>query len=156
MRFLSCLLIVFVLSLPTTAAELPEHPDFSFITIGWADEVLGYQDYVSNEEGVFGRSSRAYAYMEVIGFTHEPTEVGYASHLTVSVSLHSASGRRLFGQDDLIDHHAVEVNPPDSVWFYIWVDIPWWAPSGEYEASVVVRDLLGEEVIEHSQKLMVR
>ncbi len=156
MRYLLGFLIVCAVSLGGIAGELREHDGFSFTTIDWADDVLGYQDYIPNPEGVFSRSSRAYAYMEISGFAYDTTEAGYASHLTVSVSLHSASGRRLFRQNDLVDYDAVDKTPPDTIWFYIWVDIPWWTPHGDYTASVLVRDMIGEQEIQHDERLTIR
>lgn len=115
-----------------------------FVKAEWAYEVRGEGDYDPNPSGVFSRNSRAYAYLEVEGFTVGDGGTDPLVDLRVDVVLRSNSGLKLYSQENLVEYTLNSLAaPPSRVWFYIWVDVPWWAPRTTYEAEVIVRDLVG-------------
>ncbi|HHX02065.1 MAG TPA: hypothetical protein GX739_05260 [Firmicutes bacterium] len=161
------ILLVLLASLvcnPTAAAELPselpasakaEEAGFRFSDMGWSKEEDNFFEYVPNQ-GVFERGKRVYGFMEVTGFENYYTNEIYHIDLTVDVYLKTGFGLRLFGQRDVIEFDDTAKEPIEDIWFYLWVDIPWWAPPGSYIAEVVVRDRIGNQKIVHSERIRVR
>jgi len=147
-------LLVLILSLvcsPAWAAET----GFRFSDMGWSREEDNFFEYVPNE-GVFERGKRVYGFMEVTEFANEYADGVYRIDLTVDVYLKTTFGLRLFGQRDVIEFDDHDTEPIETIWFYLWVDIPWWAPRGTYIAEVVVRDRIGNQNIVHSERIRVR
>lgn len=127
-----------------------------FVVAEWAYEVRGEADYDPNPSGVFQRGSRAYAYLEVEGFA-VGTEAGEpVVDLRVDVALRSRGGLKLFYQAGLVEFTLTQpAFPPERVWFYIWVDIPWWAPRATYRAEVTVRDLVAQKDVSLEREITV-
>lgn len=151
------MVIVFLLlfTVLTNTGVVQATDSFHFVNVGWAYEVRGYKDYDLNTDGTFPRGSRAYAYLEVEGFSSTEHDDGYLSDLAVDVSLRTRQGILLFRQTDLVDYHAIDRHPPSTLWFYIWVDIPRWAPRATYIAEVTVRDRVGDSAITKAQEIQV-
>ena len=77
--------------------------------------------------------------------------------LRVDIALRSGWGVKLFSQEDLVEYTLPQeaFPPPETVWFYIWVDIPWWAPRATYRAEVTVRDLVSGEAVSLEREITV-
>ncbi|NLM40632.1 MAG: hypothetical protein GX205_11320 [Firmicutes bacterium] len=151
--------VLCLLSLHGAAQEAPADEmqnQIRFVTAEWAHEVRGERDYDPNPTGVFSRNSRAYAYLEVEGFSVGKSGVGPIVDLRVDVVLRSNNGLKLYSQENLVEYtlHS-PAEPPDRVWFYIWVDVPWWAPRTSYQAEVIVRDLVGETKVIESSPIVI-
>lgn len=159
MRIFVGLLVFLILFVPigVTFAEdsAGEQSGLRFSDMGWSDEEDDYFEYEPNQ-GVFKRGSRVYAFMEVSGFTSDYQDGYYTIDLTVDVYLKTTFGLRLFGQRDVIEFDDRTKEPLECVWFYLYVDIPWWAPPASYIAEVVVRDRLSGVEVVHQEKLTVR
>ncbi len=153
---MTILVFCLVLLTVTVCAESPEETGMQFIQIGWANEVLGYNDYVLNEDGVFRRGERAYAYLEVEGYATSQEGEYTVTDIAVDVALRASFGLRLFYQQDLIDYRQLHQTAPDTLWFYIWVDIPTLAPSATYIAEVIIRDRISGEILKHQERVVVR
>ncbi len=157
--------LFFSLSVPSLAAVEPlydlnetqniiaENP-LRFSDMGWSHDEDDFFEYVPNE-GVFKRGTRVYAYMEVVGFTSQMVDEYNKIDLSVDVYLKTSFGLRLFRQLDVIEFDDMTKEPQDRIWFYLYVDIPWWAPRGTYIAEVVVRDRLDNLQASHEEKLIV-
>lgn len=128
---------------------------FHFSDLAWSESLDTWEDYRPNE-AVFSRGTRAYAYIEVTGFTNEEIGGEYQHDLTVDIYLRTGIGIRLFNQKNVIEFEEVTSFFQESVSFYIWVDIPWWAPSAAYYAEVIVHDRINETEIRHEEKLTIQ
>ena len=126
-----------------------------FSDLGWSKDENDFFEYVPNE-GVFERGTRVWGFMEVTGFESYFADGLYYNDLTVDVFLKTGFGLRLFGKRDVIEFNDGTDEPQEYIWFFLWVDIPWWAPPGTYIAEVVVRDRVGEQEVVHADKLRVR
>lgn len=144
--FLFTLAVVLALTLShLTKADGESGGALQLLTAEWAYDVRGEGDYDPNPTGVFSRSSRAYAYLEVNGFAVGESSEEPLVDLRVDVVLRSNKGLKLYSKDNLVEYTlARPAAVPDKVWFYIWVDVPWWAPRTTYRAEVIIRDLIGE------------
>ncbi len=129
-----------------------------FIEVQWANEVHGYQDYEPNPKGLFQRGERAYVYMEVAGFEsrYDEEKEAYHTDVTIDVRLRSRIGIPLFSENNMVDYVHWDSFQPNSLWFYIWVDIPGWAPRSTYQAEVTVRDRVGETEFKKARALDVQ
>jgi len=141
------LLVLLLAAGPAPAAgaetERADESTMEIVVAEWAYEVRDEGDYDPNPSGVFARGTRAYAYLEVEGFARGADVTQPLVDLRVDVGLRSRLGIKLFSQEDLVEYTMPHGPfPPDRVWFYIWVDIPWWAPRTTYVAEVTVRDLV--------------
>ncbi len=142
-----------ILPQPALAEEKTE---MYFTTAEWAYDVRGQDDYDPNPTGVFARGERGYAYLELEGFEVGEDDGLYVIQLAVDVVLRTKGGLRLFTQKNLVEYDlAYTDSPPDNLWFYIWVDIPRWAPRATYLAEVVVRDLISEETLIEGKEIRV-
>lgn len=155
MAFILLFLLFFNFAAPVTAEEVITESGFRFTELGWSDDPdADYLEYEPNQ-GVFKKGTRAYAYFEVAGFSTLPQDEKYLTHLAVDVHLKTSGGFRLFTQRDVVDFDSLDWQPRESVWFYLYVDIPWFAPRATYIAEVVVRDLISGKEIRHQEKLTV-
>lgn len=143
-----CIILSLLCPLPAFAGE--EEPVSLYIEKGeWAYEVRGDDDYDPNPEGRFKRGERGYAYLEVAGFDLGREDDFYFLRISVDVALETKNGFTLFSQKDVLELEEWYLEPPKNTWFYIYVNIPWWAPRGGYVAVITVRDLLaGTELVE--------
>ncbi|NLJ81379.1 MAG: hypothetical protein GX335_10200 [Firmicutes bacterium] len=133
-------------------AEKASNSDLSFSVALWADEVRDKGDFDLNPDGIFKRGERAYAYLELEGFSWEEQEGYLHTDVHVDVALRTKGGFRLFFSEDLLEFDSLYLNPPENFWFYIYVDVPWWAPRGTYITEIIVRDeISGETLIEHRE-----
>lgn len=121
----------------------------------WAYEVRGADDYDVNPEGRFPRGERGYAYLVVEGFELGREDSYYFLRINVDVALETQGGFRLFFQRDVLELEEWYLEPPPDTWFYIYVDIPWWAPKGDYVAVITVRDMLAGTELEEKQEVTV-
>ncbi len=144
------------LSCPGLAAvESQEvHPPY-FTLAEWAFEVRGEGDYDPNPSGEFRRGERGYAYLEMRGFGIRERSDFFFSTLNVDVALETKNGFRLFSQKDVLELEELHVEQPVSTWFYIYVDIPWWAPKGVYKTLITVRDAISETSVEKTREILV-
>lgn len=126
-----------------------------FSDMGWSSDEDDFFEYVPNE-GVFERGTRVWAFLEVTGFESYFEDGYYYNDLAVDVYLKTGFGLRLFRQLDVIEFNDPSDQPEEYIWFYLWVDIPWWAPPGTYIAEVVVRDRMSSQEVIHAEKLRVR
>lgn len=147
-----CLVLLLTLAHPGIAAE---EGTFRFLELGWAHEISGYGDYLANYDGVVHRGERAYAYFEVADFAVRDTEDGFLTDIKVDVMLRSSSGLPLFKQSNLVEYTEYATAYVDTLWFYIWIDIPSWAPRGTYQAEVIVRDEVSGDRIHARQPIRV-
>lgn len=131
-----------------------EETGFRFTDLGWSEDEDDFFEYKPNE-GVFKRGTKVYGFMEVAGFANSFRDDKYHIDLTVDVYLKTTFGLRLFGQKDVINFDNSSKKPIDEIWFYLWVDIPWWAPRTSYIAEVVVRDQISNEDLSHEEKITV-
>ena len=123
----------------------------------WADEVRDRGDFDLNPDGVFQKGQRAYAYLELEGFGLEETPQGYLRpKVHIDVGLRTRWGLRLFYEEDLLEFDSLYLEAPSDFWFYIWVDIPWWAPRGVYRTEITVRDEVKNEILLESREIEVR
>jgi hypothetical protein len=156
-------LLVSLALTPAAAAGLPLDPaqdqaqetGFCFSDMGWSREEDNFYEYVPNE-GVFERGKRAYGFMEVSGFENSYADGKYHIDLTVDVYLRTSFGLRLWVERDVIEFDDTDSEPIETVWFYLWVDIPWYAPRGTYIAEVVVRDRISGQQISHKERIRVK
>lgn len=151
---ITCILLNFVYPSFGLAQEQVE-PALHFILAEWAHEVRDEGDYEPNPTGAFPRGERAYAYFEVVGFGLSEQDGFFQALLNVDVGLKSKGGLRLFSRKDVLELESWYIEPPETLWFYIYVDIPWWAPRGEYLAEITVRDLVDDEKLLEERKIQV-
>lgn len=137
------------------AAPETTPPELHFAVAEWAYEVWGEGDYDPNPEGRFLRGERGYAYLEVSGFSLGEENGLHFLKLAVDVALQTKGGFTLFSQKDVLELEEWYLEPPETTWFYIWVDIPKWAPRGVYRTRLTVRDLLSEEVLQEVREIAV-
>lgn len=137
-------------------AQTLENPSMYFALAEWAFEVRGEDDYDPNPSGEFPRGERGYAYVEVAGFAIDKRERFYVLELDVDVALETKNGLRLFSQADVLELEEWYVDPPESTWFYIYVDIPWWAPRGTYRTLITVRDEISGLALNEIREIMVK
>lgn len=138
------------------AVYAEEEKGMHFTTAEWAYDVRGRADYDPNPAGVFARGERGYAYLELEGFEVGEDDGLYVVNLAVDVVLRTKGGLRLFTQKNLVEYDlAYTDSPPKNLWFYIWVDIPRWAPRAVYLAEVVVRDLISHETLTEGKEIRV-
>lgn len=159
MYILIVIILLFNFSAPVLATAAPDitqvnDTSFRFTDLGWSSDPDDYFEYVP-DEGRFKRGTTAYGYMEVGGFENYYDGESYYIDLTVDVYLKSSFGLRLFAQYDVIEFQDSYRQPQETVWFYIYVDIPRWAPRATYVAEVVVRDRLSEIDLVHEERLTV-
>lgn len=156
MLLLLTICIFFTLLVPHPSwARAQESPALRLVQAEWAYEVRGEDDYDPNPEGRFPRGERGYAYLVVEGFTVDREDDYYFLHIKADVAAETKRGFRLFSQKDVLDLEEWYLEPPDSTWFYIWVDIPWWAPKGTYVAVITVRDMLSGAELEEKREVVV-
>ncbi len=170
MALLMILMLLFTSALPVSANNHVEtdvaweaqqtsedilETGFRFTDLGWSDDENDFFEYVPNQ-GVFKRGTRAYAYLEVAGFTNYCEDGKYYIDLAVDVYLKSSFGLRLFVQRNVIEFKDSAKEVIEDFCFYLYVDIPWWAPRAQYIAEVVIRDLVNGEELKHEEKLTVR
>ena len=130
-------------------------PSLYFSVAEWACEVRGEDNYDPNPAGEFKRGERGYAYMVVEGFGTDKEDDFFVLRLDVDVALKNAKGIRLFSQKDVLNLEEWYLEPPLATWFYIYVDIPWWAPKGNYKAIVTVRDAVANTVLEEVKEITI-
>ncbi len=150
------LFFLIVLQFISSSSVLCNEQEMEFIKIGWANEINGYDDYEPNESSEFSHGQRAYAYMEVTGYRVEATDGKYLTDLAVDVVLRGSFGIRLFSHTDLIDYRELHSLPPATLWFYIWVDIPRFAPRTTYQAEVIIRDRISGQKLQHQESIRIR
>lgn len=138
-----------------TAQEI-ESPSMHFSVAEWALNVYGEDDYDPNPSGEFSRGERGYAYLEVAGFAIGEKDGFYFLQLDVDVALETINGWRLFSETDVWELEEWYLEPPDSTWFYIYVDIPWWAPRGTYRTLITVRDGISGLALKEIREIMVK
>lgn len=156
MAWVLAFILLFNLAAPVSANGVVNETGFRFTQLGWSEDPDDdYLEYVPNQ-GVFSKGTRVYAYFEVEGFSTTLQNDKYSTDLAVDVYLRSSGGIRLFSQKDVVELSTQDNKPRDSVWFYLYVDIPWFAPRATYVAEVVVRDLSSGEEIRHQEKLTVQ
>ena len=126
-----------------------------FTVADWAYEVRDEGDYDPNPSGIFSRGERGYAYLEIEGFGVGQRENLFYLLLNVDVALETRNGLRLFSQKDVLELEEWYFEEPRSTWFYIWVDIPWWAPKGVYRTLITVRDGVAETSLEEVREICV-
>lgn len=149
-----CILLAFSSFNPAYAHEVGPG-DLHFVTAEWAYEVRDEDDYDPNPAGTFPKGELAYAYLELAGFSLARHNGMHAYHVIVDVGLQTTWGLTLFKQTDLLEFDSFSCDPPDTLWFYIWVDIPRWAPSGTYVTVITVRDEIGGHVLEEKRKIEI-
>ena len=137
-------------------AESVEADAMHFPVAEWAYEVRGEGDYDPNLSGEFSRGERGYAYLEMAGFGVGQEGKFFFLDLTVDVALETTGGLRLFTQKDVLELEEWYLDPPATTWFYIWVDIPWWAPGGTYKTVITVHDGVTGLSLEESREIVVR
>ena len=148
--------IFFSLLYPNPAwANAEEAVELRFAQAEWAYEIRGQDNYDPNPEGRFKRGERGYAYLVVEGFEVRKEEDYYVLRLNVDVSLETQKGFTLFSRKDVLELEEWYLEPPSSTWFYIWVDIPWWAPKGVYVAVIDVHDELGGTSLQDRREVTV-
>lgn len=138
------------------AGELDNAHGMRFTVAQWAYEVRGEDDYDLNPEGTFARGERGYAYLEIadFGVAQDDTPFFFLQ-LDVDVALETKNGLRLFSQEDVLELKEWYVEPPETTWFYIYVDIPWWAPRGVYRTLITVRDGITDLCLEEVREIVV-
>jgi hypothetical protein len=152
------LLLMAVLFVTTLLVEanLQSEVGMEIVRAEWAYEVRGEGDYDPNPSGVFRRGTRAYAYIEVEGFALGTAADDPLVDLRVDVALRTRTGVKLYSQAEVVEYTLKQpASPPELVWFYIWVDIPRWAPRATYKAEVIVRDLVAAEAISLQREITV-
>ncbi|NMB38157.1 MAG: hypothetical protein GX994_01090 [Firmicutes bacterium] len=170
MIYLMILMLLFSSALPVSAdiqvnqdvslesqqisEDVPE-TGLRFTDLCWSDDQDNFFEYVPNQ-GVFKRGTRAYAYLEVAGFTNYYEDDKYHIDLTVDIYLKSSFGLRLFAQRNVIEFKDTAEEFIEEISFYLYVDIPRWAPRAQYTAEIVIRDLVNGEELNHEEKLTVR
>jgi len=132
-----------------------EAPTMHFTVAEWAYDVRGEGDYDPNPTAEFPKGQRGYAYLEVAGFGVGEEELFYFLKLNVDVALETTHGFRLFSQKDLLELEEWYLEPPEHTWFYIYVDIPWWAPRGTYVTVITVRDGVTGRELEEKREIVV-
>ncbi len=137
-------------------AQTLESSSMYFSVADWAFEVRGEADYDVNPTGEFLRGERGYAYLEIAGFALGESYGFHFLQLNVDVALETMRGLRLFSEDDVLELEEWYLEPPKSTWFYIYVDIPWWAPRGRYRTVITVRDALSGLSLEEVREIVVR
>src|SRR5690554_1526024 len=137
-------------------AEEAQAEAMHFIAAEWAYEVRGEGDFDPNSTGEFSRGERGYAYLEVADFGVGREGQLFYLDLAVDVALETTGGLRLFTQKDVLELEEWYFEPPITTWFYIWVDIPWWAPRGTYRTVITVRDGITGLALEESREIRVR
>lgn len=153
------LILCIFFGLSSSGFAAPEHveaPTMHFTVAEWAYEVRGEDDYDPNPEGKFARGERGYAYLEVADFAVAQEGAFFFLDLAVDVALESQRGIRLFSQKDVLELEEWYIEPPLSTWFYIYVDIPWWAPSGTYRTLITVRDRITDLRLEEVREIVVQ
>jgi hypothetical protein len=154
----ACVVILLLLAVPGWAwADEGLETGMAITVAEWAHDVRDEGDYDPNPSGVFPRGSRGYAYLEVEGFAVGGSGDENLVDLRVDIALRSGWGVKLFSQEDLVEYTLPQeaFPPPETVWFYIWVDIPWWAPRATYRAEVTVRDLVSGEAVSLEREITV-
>ncbi len=136
--------------------EAAEAPSMHFTVAEWAYEVWGEGDYDPNPTGEFARGERGYAYLEIADFGIGERDQLFFLQLDVDVALETKNGLRLFYEKDVLELEEYYLEPPESTWFYIYVDIPWWAPRGSYVTVITVRDGVAELSLEEKREITVR
>ena len=121
----------------------------------WAYEVRDQGDYDPNPTGTFFRGERGYAYLEIEGFGVGQKDNLFYLVLDVDVALETKNGFRLFSQQDVLELEEWYFEEPTTTWFYIWVDIPWWAPKGTYKTLITVRDGVTGQSLEETRDILV-
>ncbi len=153
------LILCILLGLGSSAAmavEVVDAPAMHFTVAEWAYEVRGEDDYDRNPTGEFARGERGYAYLEVADFGIAERDQLFVLQLNVDVALETKNGLRLFSQKDVLEMEEWYMDPPESTWFYIYVDIPWWAPRGTYRTLITIRDDITGLDLEEVREIMVR
>ncbi|HKM17670.1 MAG TPA: hypothetical protein VJ064_05570 [Limnochordia bacterium] len=138
-----------------SGVEEEEEAGFRFTDMGWSKEEDNFYEYIPNE-GVFERGNTVYGFMEVTGFENRYADGMYHIDLTVDVYLRTSFGLRLWVERDVIEFDDTDTELIDTVWFYLWVKIPWYAPRGTYIAEVVVRDRIANQQIIHRERIRVQ
>jgi len=149
-----CIFLSLLCPQPVWAGE-ESVPGLHLAKAEWACEVRGEDDYDPNPEGRFPRGQRGYAYLVVEGFQVDRLGEYYVLQLNVDVALETRRGLRLFTQKDVLELEEWYLEPPANTWFYIYVDVPWWAPRGTYVAVITVRDVLAGSVLEEKREVVV-
>lgn len=149
-----CVLLVFS-SLNPVHAQRAEPGEMYFAVAEWAYEVWDEDDYDLNQTGAFPKGERAYAYLELAGFSTVQSNGAYAYHVSVDVGLETTWGLGLFKQADLVEFDSLALDPPSTLWFYIWVDIPRWAPSGTYVTVITVLDQISGHILQEKRKIRI-
>ncbi len=149
-----CILLIF--PCPSTGLALEKtEPQLNFVVAQWAYEVRDEGDYDPNFEGAFPRGERAYTYLELEGFSLAEIEGLFYVELAVDVNLRSKRGFKLFSRTNVLELDSWYEQPPATIWFYIYVDIPWWAPRGVYSGEIIVRDQLNQGVLVEEREIRV-
>lgn len=152
---LIALILCFVLAFGQPLALASPGPKLHFTVANWAYEVRGQDDYDFNTTGTFPKGERGYAYLEVAGFELATEEGWFVLRLNVDVALQTQKGFSLFSKENVLELEEWYLEPPESTWFYIWVDVPWWAPRGVYRTLITVRDLVNEESIQETREIKI-
>lgn len=149
-----CSLLVFSCFSPL-AAQSASPQGLHFSTAQWAYDVRDRDDYDLNTDDAFPRGQRAYAYLELVGFEMLEQDGYYLLQLGIDVALKTTWGLTLFNQPDLLEFDSFYLRPPDDLWFYIWVDIPRWAPPSTYITLITVRDLISGQTLEEAREIRI-
>ena len=137
-------------------AEAVVAPGMYFTAAEWATEVRGENDYDPNPSGEFTRGERGYAYLEIADFGVATEGDFFFLRLNVDVALETKHGLRLFFEQDVLELEEWYIEPPATTWFYIYVDVPWWAPRGVYRTLITVRDGLTDLSLQEVREIVVR
>src|SRR5690554_2260958 len=123
MFILLTLCIILSLTCPQLGyAHVQEKTALEFPVIEWAYEVRGQGDFDRNASGSFPKGERAYADLELKAFSWDKKDTLYYTDLHVDVALRTKKGFKLFGQKDVLILDSYYSEPPDILWFYIYVD----------------------------------
>lgn len=156
MFILLTLCIILSLACPGMGyAHMPEENVLNFTVIDWAYEVRDQGDYDRNSTGAFPKGERAYAYLELTGFTCDIDDNFYFTDVHVDVALKTKKGLKLFSRKDVLIMDSYYIETPDILWFYIYVDVPWWAGRGEYKAELIIRDEVVGETLAVSKDIEI-
>lgn len=149
------LILCLTLNVGQFSAEAASVGELRFTVAQWAHDVRDQGDYNPNPSGAFPKGQRGYAYLEVAGFQLAQEDGWFLLRLNVDVALQTKGGIPLFAQKNVLELEEWYIEPPESTWFYIWVDIPSWAPKGLYRTIITVKDLVGEVSLEEKQEIRI-
>ncbi len=155
LRLLIVCILMACLPFSQVYAREKEAGDLYLAVADWAYEVRDQGDYDPNPTGRFPKGQMTYAYLELAGFTTAAHGDLYSYHVAVDVGLKTTWGFPLFKQADIIEFDETSPNPPETLWFYIWVNVPRWAPRGTYVTVITVRDELGGYILAAEREIEI-